>query len=70
MAADTGLPSPYKVVEITDVGEGAIEEALNRWTAQGYRFESVHFVVPPGSRRPGVAFLFFLRGTGDGPGRG
>ncbi|MCL5966697.1 MAG: DUF4177 domain-containing protein [Deltaproteobacteria bacterium] len=51
--------SPYKVVEITDVIDARIEEALNLWAAKGYRFDSVHFVTQPGSRRPMMAFLFF-----------
>jgi hypothetical protein len=57
--------SPYKVVEISDVTDAAIEEVLNRWNDEGYRVESVHFVTQPGSRRPSMAFLFLvLRGTG------
>jgi hypothetical protein len=57
------LPSapPYKVVEISDVTDAAIEEVLNRWNDKGYRVESVHFVTQPGSRRPSMAFLFFVR---------
>ncbi|MBI5575096.1 MAG: DUF4177 domain-containing protein [Deltaproteobacteria bacterium] len=52
----------YKVVEITDVTDQAVETALNRWTSEGYRFESIHFAAQPGSRRPSMAFLFFTRG--------
>ncbi len=56
----------YKVVEINDVTDQAIETALNRWTAEGYRFESIHFATQPGSRRPAMAFLFFLRAAASG----
>ncbi len=64
-------PSAYKVVEISDVVDRAIEDALNRWTGEGYRFESIHFVTQPGSRRPAMAFLVFNRGPGpDGPAAG
>ncbi len=59
MAAPERASLPYKVVEITDVTDAAVEEALNAWTARGYRFESVHFVTQPGNRRPSMAFLFF-----------
>ena len=51
----------YKVVEISDVTDQAVESALNRWTSEGYRFESIHFATQPGSRRPAMAFLFFMR---------
>jgi hypothetical protein len=66
----TGMPepkdAPYKVVEISKVFDEEIEAELNHWTAEGYRFESVHFVTQPGNRRPSMAFLFFLRATGEG----
>jgi hypothetical protein len=52
---------PYHVVELTDVSDRTMEDALNRVTADGYRFESVHFVTQPGNRRPTMAFLFFSR---------
>ncbi|RJP23150.1 MAG: DUF4177 domain-containing protein [Deltaproteobacteria bacterium] len=50
---------PYRVVELPDVSDRTIEEALNREAAEGFRFESIHFVSQPGSRRPTMAFLFF-----------
>ena len=56
-----GDESPYKVVEISDVVDRAIENALNMWTREGYRFESIHFVTQPGNRRPSMAFLVFNR---------
>jgi hypothetical protein len=61
MAGATGSGTAYKVVEIGDVSDQAVEEALNRWAGEGYRFESIHFVTQPGSRRPTMAFLFFTR---------
>lgn len=77
----TGAASPYKVVEISDVVDREIEAALNMWTGEGYRFESIHFVTQPGNRRPAMAFLVFNRGAdsaatgaagadGDDPPRG
>ena len=66
----TGMPEPkeppYKVVEISKVFDEEIEAELNRWTAEGYRFDSIHFVIQPGNRRPSMAFLFFSRATEEG----
>lgn len=53
--------APWRVVELTDVCDRTIEEALNAATGDGLRFESVHFVTQPGNRRPAMAFLFFTR---------
>ncbi len=63
MTNGAGGAPPYKVVEISDVVDREIESALNRWTGEGYRFESMHFVTAPGSRRPSRAFLVFNRGV-------
>ncbi len=51
----------YKVVETSTVTDEEIEKILNQWTAEGYRFESVHFVTTESSRRPKMAFLFFTK---------
>jgi len=56
---DPGVAPPYRVAELTEVSDQSIEEALNREVRSGYRFESIHFVVQPGNRRPTMAFLFF-----------
>ncbi len=61
MAGGPGNGTAYKVVEIGDVTDQAVEAELNRWTREGYRFESIHFVTQPGGRRPAMAFLFFTR---------
>jgi hypothetical protein len=53
--------APWRVVELADVCDRSIEEALNAAAAGGWRFESVHFVTQPGNRRPMMAFLFFTR---------
>jgi len=50
-------------VELADVSDRAVEEALNAASRDEWRFESVHFVTQPGSRRPTMAFLFFTRAT-------
>jgi hypothetical protein len=51
----------YKVVETSTVTDEEIEKILNHWTAQGYSFESVHFVTTESSRRPKMAFVFFTK---------
>jgi hypothetical protein len=53
--------SPWRVVELADVCDRTMEEALNSAAAEGWRFESLHFVTQPGNRRPMMAFLFFTR---------
>jgi hypothetical protein len=51
----------YKVVELSLVTDEEIEQQLNRWAIHGWRFDSLHFVVRENSRRPGMAFLFFVQ---------
>ena len=57
----SGGGTAYRVVEVVDVTDRALEEALNGAAGEGYRFESIHFVTQPGNRRPAMAFLFFTR---------
>ena len=56
---DQDMALPYRVVELAEVSDRSIEEALNLEVRNGYRFESIHFVTQPGNRRPTMAFLFF-----------
>lgn len=51
----------YKVVELSSVTEDAVEEALNDWTRQGWRFDSMQFAMRESSRRPSMAFVIFTR---------
>jgi hypothetical protein len=51
----------YKVVELSTVDEGSLERAVNTWTAQGWRLESVQFAMRESSKRPAMAFVFFTR---------
>ncbi len=55
----------YKVVETGIVTDEEIERILNEWTARGYSFSSIHFVTTEASRRPKIAFLFFVRQQED-----
>ena len=51
----------YKVVELSIVTDENIEDVLNTWTRQGWTFESLHFAMRNGSKRPSMGFLFFVR---------
>ena len=51
----------YKFAELTAVTDEAIEEVVNRWVAEGWRFDTIHFVTRDNSPRPCMAFLSFLR---------
>ena len=51
----------YKVVEVSPVVEDALERTLDERSAEGWGFESIHFVMREGSHRPAMAYLFFTR---------
>jgi hypothetical protein len=50
----------YKVVETSEVTEDSLEEILNRWTAEGWRYDGMQFVVKESARRPSMAFILFV----------
>ncbi len=56
-----GGDGTYRVVEVSPVAEETLEEALNQGAAEGWSFESVHFVSREGSHRPALAYLFLVR---------
>ncbi|ACD96509.1 hypothetical protein [Trichlorobacter lovleyi] len=51
----------YKVVELSNVTEEAIEEALNEKVAEGWSFDGMQFSMRESSKRPSMAFLLFTR---------
>jgi len=51
----------YKVVETSTVTDEEIERILNEWSAKRYVFESIQFVTSVSSKRPAMAFVFFIR---------
>jgi hypothetical protein len=51
----------YKVMELSVVTDESIEEVLNNWTARGWHFDSLQFVVREASKRPSMAFVLFTR---------
>ncbi|HET8734888.1 MAG TPA: DUF4177 domain-containing protein [Anaeromyxobacteraceae bacterium] len=64
-----GGDGTYAVVEVSPVAEDTLERALNERAAQGWSFDSVHFVTREGSHRPALAYLFFTRAAPPRPGR-
>ena len=58
-----GGAGTYRVVEVSPVAEESLEKALNDGVAEGWTFESVHFVTREGSHRPALAYLFLVRHT-------
>ena len=51
----------YKVVEISNVTDQDLEQAINHWTADGWRFDGMQFAMRESARRPSMAFLMFIR---------
>ena len=51
----------YKVVEVSMVSEDTLEEVLNELTAQGWRFDGMHFAMRESQKRPSMAFVIFTR---------
>lgn len=51
----------YKFVELATVREDVIEAAVNEWVSQGWTFEDIRFITIDSSRRPTMAFLWFVR---------
>jgi hypothetical protein len=43
------------------VSEDSIEEVLNEWTGQGWRFDGMHFAMRESQKRPSMAFVIFTR---------
>ena len=51
----------YNVVETSEVTEDSLEEILNHWTAEGWRYDGMQFVVKESARRPSMAFILFVK---------
>jgi hypothetical protein len=51
----------YKVVETSTVTEDILEKILNEWVQNGWKFDSIQFVIRDASKRPSMAFVFFVR---------
>lgn len=51
----------YKVVEISNVDEASLEQAVNDAVRKGWAFDGVQFAMRESSKRPSMAFVFFTR---------
>ena len=51
----------YKVIETSTVTEDIIEKIINEWVPKGWQFDNIQFVIRDASKRPAMAFLFFVR---------
>ncbi|MHC4164786.1 MAG: DUF4177 domain-containing protein [Planctomycetota bacterium] len=60
------MPLEYKVIELSTVTDEEIQSVLNDWTAQGWKFEGLHFAMRESSRRPSMAFVMFTRENAKG----
>jgi hypothetical protein len=49
------------VVETSVVTDEALENILNEWAAQGWQLDGIHFAMREASKRPAMAFVFFIR---------
>jgi len=55
----------YKVVELSNVDEAALERTINEWCGQGWTFDGVQFAMRESSKRPSMGFVFFTREGGE-----
>lgn len=55
----------YKVIEESVVTDENLESILNRWVAEGWRYDGMQFAMREGSKRPAMAFIFFTRQRED-----
>ncbi|MFV1956522.1 MAG: DUF4177 domain-containing protein [bacterium] len=39
-----------------------LEKIVNKWVLEGWTLEGVQFAMSEASRRPAMAFVFFIRG--------
>ncbi len=63
----------YRVVETSTVTDEELERLINELVCLGWELEDIRFVTKESSRRPAMAFLFFVRpspSSGDCPGPG
>ncbi len=64
------MPILYKVVELSSVTDEEIEAALNKWTADGWTFDTMQFAMRDSSKRPSMAFITFTRAPTPSSGSG
>jgi len=55
----------YKIVELNVVTDEHIEETVNKWVSKGWLFDQIQFAMRDASKRPAMAFIFFIQKTDD-----
>jgi len=51
----------YKIVETSVVSDDVLETLVNEWVGQGWQFDRIQFAMREASKRPAMAFVFFIR---------
>jgi hypothetical protein len=51
----------YKVVEVSNVDEASLEQAINEWVQRGWSLDGVQFAMRESSKRPSMAFVMLTR---------
>ena len=51
----------YKVVEAMPVTDDVLERVINEWTGKGWTYDGIQFAMREASKRPGLAFVIFVR---------
>ena len=51
----------YRVIETSEVTAESLEEILNQYTQEGWKFDGMQFVVKESARRPSLAFILFVK---------
>lgn len=55
----------YKVVEVAAVTDIDLEETINEWVEKGWKFDFIQFAMRESSKRPSMAFVFFIKPDGQ-----
>lgn len=51
----------YHIKEISNVTDEELEKTINNELKEGWIFESVYFAMREASKRPAMAFIFFVK---------
>jgi hypothetical protein len=55
------MPPQYKFVELSVVTDETLEDCVNEWVGKGWQLDTIRFVTTEHSKRPGMAFVSFIR---------
>ena len=53
----------YKIIETSIVTDERLESIVNEWVQAGWTFDHIQFATRDASKRPAMAFVFFIRET-------